>query len=220
MKKLAIILMTLILALPAFAQGRYGKDSAECVKYLSYYSELVKQNNLTEAAPFWRKAFSICPPTVSQNMYINGQKIFRYEIGQNRKDPVRYKQLVDTLLMLNDMRAQYYPKNAVKSMDNKAIDVVNYYASDYESQFKYLTEILDKIQGSASPVVFVTQMKSAVDKPLDLVFDGRTTEVLNPGDVVILAESKSVTTFIRLKHTGFVGALREKLGWTGKPRQV
>ena len=64
------------------------------------------------------------------------------------------------------------------------------------------------------------QMKSAVGRSLDLVFDGRSTVVLKPGDVVSLAESKSVTTFIRLKHTGFVGALREKLGWTGKPRQV
>ena len=64
------------------------------------------------------------------------------------------------------------------------------------------------------------QMKSAVDRPLDLVFDGRTTVELMPGDVVSLAESKSVTTFIRMRHTGFVGALREKLGWTGKPRQV
>ena len=60
------------------------------------------------------------------------------------------------------------------------------------------------------------QMKSAVDGPLDLVFDGRTTIVLKPNDVVTLAESKSVTTFIRMRHTGFVGALREKLGWTGK----
>ena len=60
------------------------------------------------------------------------------------------------------------------------------------------------------------QMKSAVDGPLDLVFDGRTTIVLKPNDVVTLAESKSVTTFIHMRHTGFVGALREKLGWTGK----
>ncbi len=64
------------------------------------------------------------------------------------------------------------------------------------------------------------QMKSAVERPLDLVFDGRTTVVLKPGDMVTLAESKLVTTFIRMRHTGFVGALREKLGWTGKPRQV
>ena len=163
MKKVTIILMTLVLALPAFAQGRYGKDSAECVKYLSYYSELVKQNNLTEAAPFWRKAFTLCPPTVSQNMFINGQKIIRYEINQNKKDPARYRELVDTLLMLNDLRAQYYPKNAVKSLDNKAIDVINYYDSDFESQFKYLTEVLDQIGGDASPIVFVKQMNASVE---------------------------------------------------------
>lgn len=64
------------------------------------------------------------------------------------------------------------------------------------------------------------QMKTAVGKPLDLVFDGRTTVELRPSDVVVLSESRAVTTFIRMRHTGFVGALREKLGWTGKPRQV
>ena len=65
MKKSVIILLALVLSFPMFAQGRFGKDSAECVKYLSYYSELVKQNNLAEAAPFWRQAFSLCPPTAS-----------------------------------------------------------------------------------------------------------------------------------------------------------
>ena len=64
----------------------------------------------------------------------------------NGKDPVRYRELVDTLLMLSELRAQYYPKYAVKSLDNKAIDVVNYLGSDYEAQYKYLTEILDNIK--------------------------------------------------------------------------
>ena len=163
MKKISIILLTLVLALPTFAQGRFGKDSAECVKYLSYYSELVKQNNLAEAAPFWRQAFSLCPATASQNMLIHGQRILRYEIGQARKDPARYRELVDTLLLLNDIRAQVYPKNATKSLDNKAIDVVNYFSSDYETQYKLLTEILDNIKSEASPVVYVNQMKSAVE---------------------------------------------------------
>ena len=163
MKKIALILMTLVLALPVFAQGRFGKDSAECTKYLSYYQELYKQKNYDEAAPFWRKAFSLCPPTASQNMLIYGQTIIRHEIGKNRKDPVRYRELVDTLLLLSDVRAQNYPKYAVKSMDNKAIDVVNFLGSDYETQYKYLTEILNNIKGDASPAAFVTQMKAAVE---------------------------------------------------------
>jgi len=59
---------------------------------------------------------------------------------------------------------------------------------------------------------------SAVERPLDLVFDGRTAYEMKVGEKVVLCESKAVTTFIRMRHTGFVGALREKLGWTGKPR--
>ena len=41
MKKITLAILTLILALPGslFAQGKYGKDSAECIKYLSYYKE-------------------------------------------------------------------------------------------------------------------------------------------------------------------------------------
>ena len=62
------------------------------------------------------------------------------------------------------------------------------------------------------------EIVSAVERPLDLVFDGRSSVEVKPGDRVVLCESKSVTTFIRMRHTGFVGALREKLGWTGKPR--
>lgn len=64
------------------------------------------------------------------------------------------------------------------------------------------------------------EIVSAVERPLDLVFDGRSSVEVKPGDRVVLCESKSVTTFIRMRHTGFVGALREKLGWTGKPRLV
>ena len=163
MKKIALILMTLVLAFPVFAQGRFGKDSAECTKYLSYYQELYKQKNYDEAAPFWRKAFSLCPPTASQNMLIYGQTIMRHEISKNRKDPVRYRELVDTLLLLSDVRAQNYPKYAVKSMDNKAIDVINFLGSDYETQYKYLTDVLNTIKGDASPAVFVAQMKAAVE---------------------------------------------------------
>jgi NAD+ kinase len=62
------------------------------------------------------------------------------------------------------------------------------------------------------------QIKSAVDGSLDLVFDGRSFVEMKQGEYVTLSESASVTTFIRMRHTGFVGALREKLGWTGKPR--
>ena len=62
------------------------------------------------------------------------------------------------------------------------------------------------------------EIVSAVERPLDLVFDGRSSVEVKPGDRVVLCESKSLTTLIRRRHTGRVGALREKRAWTGKPR--
>ena len=161
MKKITVIVLALALAAPLFAQGRYGKDSAECVKYLSYYSELVKQNNLDDAASSWRKAMSLCPVTASQNMLIHGQRIVRYEIKKNSNNPERRAQLVDTLLMLNDLRAANFPKYYNKSLDNKAIDMVTY-VKDKEQLFNGLSDVIDKIGGEASPVVFAKHMESAV----------------------------------------------------------
>ncbi len=68
------------------------------------------------------------------------------------------------------------------------------------------------------PSTSVCKITSAVETSLDLVFDGRITYVLAAGDSVSLSASREVTTFIRMKNTGFVNALRGKLGWTGKPK--
>lgn len=75
---------------------------------------------------------------------------------------------------------------------------------------------------SVRPLIIPTdatcRVTSVLDTPLDLVFDGRVTRVLNPGNSLVLTKSKDVTTFIRMKNTGFVNALQGKLGWTGKPK--
>ena len=86
MKKLRIILSLIAGALIVMpnqmsAQGRFGSDSANCVKYLNFYRDSYKQGNMKEAAPLWRKAYKTCPPTARQNMFIVGQKILKYCIG-------------------------------------------------------------------------------------------------------------------------------------------
>lgn len=53
---------------------------------------------------------------------------------------------------------------------------------------------------------------------LSLVFDGNSSYELKPGERIVISKSQSVTTFIRVKSSAFVDALREKLGWTGKPK--
>lgn len=163
MKKVAVILFAVILSIPSFAQGKFGADSAECIKYLSYYSEYMKQNNIAEATPFWREAMSLCPPTANQNLLINGTKIMRSEINKNRKDVTRYKELVDSLLMLHDLRAEYYPKYYATTLNNKAIDVINFCKYDKKGSYDKLTTILGEIKSAASPVVYANYMQIASD---------------------------------------------------------
>ena len=66
MKKITLVLLAFtmtVLGLNVSAQGKYGADSAECLKYLSYYQEYYKQKNYDEALPSWRTAMKFCPPT-------------------------------------------------------------------------------------------------------------------------------------------------------------
>jgi uncharacterized protein YxeA len=60
MKKITIAILTLLLSVSGslFAQGKYGKDSAECLKYLSYYREYYKQKAYDDALPNWRMPIS------------------------------------------------------------------------------------------------------------------------------------------------------------------
>ena len=163
MKKAAVILLALVLSVPMMAQGKFGADSAECIKYLSYYSEYMKQNNLVEATPMWRKAISICPPTANQNMLINGQKILRREISLNQKDPVRRQELLDSLLWLHDVRAEYYPKYSTASYNNKAIDIINYYKAEKQKGYEMLKPLVATVGANCSPSVFVNYMQLSVD---------------------------------------------------------
>ena len=161
MKKIAIILMTLVLAVPAFAQGRFGKDSAECTKYLSYYQELCKQKNYEEAAPFWRKAFSLCPPTASQNMLLNGMTLLSREINKT-KDAGARKALVDSLLMLNDLRAEYYPNYAVAAMNTKGQYMTQFF-KDPKTLYDGLGQIVAANKEQTKPSLLLLQLNSAID---------------------------------------------------------
>ncbi|MBQ2132666.1 MAG: hypothetical protein II202_01110, partial [Bacteroidales bacterium] len=73
MKKIKVffamaVALFLVGSVSANAQGKYGKDSAQCVNYLNFYKDYLKQfratksaGNLKEAANQWRGAFKTCP---------------------------------------------------------------------------------------------------------------------------------------------------------------
>jgi hypothetical protein len=126
MKKLRFIFVfVLLLQIPAiaFSQGKYGKDSAECVKYLGFYKEPLKQNNIDEAAPLWREALKYCPPSSSHDMLYNGIRILKYYLDKPNVTPQRKKELTDSIMLMYDRRIEYHPKYLLGAQINKVFDM-------------------------------------------------------------------------------------------------
>lgn len=193
MKRILLATAILFFSVIAFGQGRYGADSAECVKYLSFYMQYVKQDNLDEAAPNWRKAIKYCPPTASQNMLLDGMKIMRKEINAYRNNPIRKKELVDTLMMLHQMRIDNYPKYAVTAASNKAVDMMNYAETGSEMEvYQALGEALDIAGEKASTTVAVRY----VDYAIQLYKSGRLMDT-----DVFAAFDKSIEILEQIKAT-------------------
>ena len=164
MKRILTILFAAVISVTAFAQGRFGPDSAECVKYLSYYKEYLKQGNNAEAIGPWRNAYAICPVTASQNLLIDGQKLMRWAYGKT-KDAKAREGYIDTLMKIYDQRVATFPNNAVSALNNKAIDIVNFKWNDDNPQVVYdeMKKIFEGTGDKTSELVFVKLMETATN---------------------------------------------------------
>ena len=127
MKKLvlfiSIVVASAFFSSNASAQGKYGADSAECIKYLSYYTEYYKQKNYESALPNWRKAYALCPPTARYSLLTDGTTLLRREISKSTTSPEYKKKLIDSLMTIYDQRVEFWPKYRVASLNNQALDM-------------------------------------------------------------------------------------------------
>lgn len=167
MKKIALLFFSAAIMMMGgirmSAQGKYGPDSAECIKYLSYYKEYYKQKNYDESIPHWRKAFKLCPPTANQTMLIDGTSLIRQLINKNKNNVIYRNSLVDTLLMIHDIRAEYYPKYAVTALNNKGLDMINYIQDDSRRLHEGFNAIIDANGEETRPQIFLFMLNAAVD---------------------------------------------------------
>ena len=172
MKKLTFILlaaMAAFLGQRASAQGKYGADSAECIKYLSYYQEYYKQKNYESALPNWRKAYALCPATASQNLFVHGSTLINQVINKNRKNTAYVNALVDTLLTLQDRRLQYYPRTAkgvdqkATILNNKGQYMINFRSEDSQYLYDNLTAIIDELGSETKGGILVNNLQAAVN---------------------------------------------------------
>ncbi len=167
MKKTLLLIVVAAMAMMSgskvSAQGKYGPDSTECIKYLSYYTEYYKQKNYDAALPNWRKAYHYCPPTSRYSMLSDGSTLVRNLITKNKNNPVYKAQLVDSLMTLYDQRVEYFPKYAVSSLNNKALDMYNYMKDEPMKLLEGLTAIVDRTKENTRTNVFLFQLGTAID---------------------------------------------------------
>lgn len=166
MKRTGFIIAMIVMALSStsvFAQGKYGADSANCIKYLSFYKDYFKQKSYNEALPNWREAFKRCPPTANQTMLVDGTTLMRKLISQNSKNPVYREKLVDSLMMIHDIRIANYPKYAATARNNKGLDLANYVQNDPERLYKEYGEIIAGNKTKTKPTILLFYFDSAVE---------------------------------------------------------
>ena len=185
MKRIVLLITVAALSLlgsgKVSAQGKYGPDSTECIKYLSYYTEYYKQKNYDAALPNWRQAYKYCPPTARYSMLSDGTTLLRNLIQKNQHNPVYKSQLIDSLMTIYNQRVEFWPKYATSSLNNKALDMYNYLKDEPQKLLEGLTEVVAQTKANTRPNIFLFQISTAVDL--------YKTGLLDPEEVINIYET-------------------------------
>ena len=167
MKRIVLLISVAAIALfsssKVSAQGKFGPDSIECIKYLSYYTEYYKQKNYDSALPNWRKAYSLCPPTARYSMLSDGTTLLRNVLNKNKNNAEYTAKLVDSLMVIYDQRVEFWPKYAISSLNNKALDMYNYMKNDPEKLYAGLNDIVAQTKEQTRSNIFLFHLSTAID---------------------------------------------------------
>ena len=166
MKKIVVALLTTVMVFAGFrasAQGKWGADSANCIKYLSFYDDSYKAKNFDNATVNWRKAYAICPHGVRQTMLTNGTELLRKLIVKNKNNATYRAALVDSLMTIHEERAKLFPKYAVSALNNKGVDIVNYLNGDDKAVYDGLNDIITRNAENTRNSLFIQDMNVAIE---------------------------------------------------------
>ncbi len=167
----SLLLMVFVLfSAQSMAQksGKYGAtadDSVKCVEALSVYKDFLRENKYKEAKNYWGVAFSICPGS-SLKMYVDGEKILKGLIKENKDNKERVAELVDTLLLLYDVRIQHFNKEGYV-LGKKGATMYKYKTPSYEEAYNTLKKSiqLDGNKAQAAAIIYYFQAASKIYDP-------------------------------------------------------
>ena len=96
-------------------------------------------------------------------MLSDGTTLVRNLIQKNQNNPVYKAQLVDSLMTLYNQRVQYWPKYAVSSLNNMALDMYNYMKDEPVKLLEGLNNVVAQTKEKTRPNIFLFQLNTAVD---------------------------------------------------------
>ncbi len=135
-------------------QGKYGKDSALCITNISLYREFFKQwkaskyksPGIEDAIGPWCWVFDNCPKA-SQNIYIDGLKMFEFYMKKAKSDEDK-DNYIDTMMMIYDKRIKYFGREGYV-LGRKGSDLFKYKPEEYEKAY-YIFKKSVELRGNKS----------------------------------------------------------------------
>jgi len=165
----AMLIMTIMVtSFDTFAQkGKYGatdEDSVKCVESLSLYKDFMREKNYQMAKSYWEKAFRICPGS-SLKMYVDGEKILNALIKENKSNQIRANELIDTLMLLYDVRIKHFDKEGYV-LGKKGSAMYRYKRPGYQEAFNTLKRSieLDGNNAQAAAIIYYFQAAAKVNE--------------------------------------------------------
>ncbi len=156
-------------------QSKYGADSVACVTNLSIYGEAYKQWESAKFDPAsismemvkaWREVFLNCPRS-SQLIYTRGEKIMDYFVRTNPKDKDAY---IDTICMMMDNRAKYFPTDpktgasqVANIMGRKGLLIYTYNKNRYEEAYNVLKSAVEMDASQLQGAYIDAYFKATID---------------------------------------------------------
>ena len=184
MKQVRNLFITVILALisiPAFSQGSLAEASEECRRSVAFYNDYIKQDNFNEAAPLWREAFRVCPPGIRESIYRDGIRIYKYFIGKNKENPALKTSLIDSMLLMYDLRVEHFPKSAASAATFKVYDMLEFMGDNDKAILEAINRAIEISGETTDPSLLVIAMQRVGNlyskelMPADKVMDAYST---------------------------------------------
>ena len=151
---------TQMVSAQADCSKKWGVDSVQTIQNISLYREFFKQKNFAAALEPWRYVFEQAPCSREQT-HIDGIAMFKDRL-KAQKDSVLRTPLLDTLLLIYDARAKFFPKSASNALGRKAVDMLDFIPGQNQ-RIREAFEVAVQVGGQATePFVLGYYFKVAI----------------------------------------------------------